>query len=88
MLRRRAEFYDRNLARSSSRLYNIVCTPLVWKRLLRGIEDFTKAKVDDNVFQPSSVVELRSILSRRLSIYSIIIVMFYFIGQFNLDSTK
>ena len=88
MLRRRAEFYDRNLARSSARLYNIVCTPLVWKRLLRGIEDFTEAKVDDNVFQPSSVVELGSILSRRLSIYSIIIVMFYFIGQFNLDSTK
>ena len=87
MLRRRAEFYDKKLARSSARLYNIVCTPLVWKRLLRGIEDFTKAKVDNNVSQPSSV-ELGSILSRRLSIYSIIIVMFYFIGQFNLDSTK
>jgi len=31
--------------RSSSRLYNVVCTPEVWRRLLRGIEDFTEAKV-------------------------------------------
>jgi len=31
--------------RSSSRLYNAVCTPEVWRRLLRGIEDFTEAKV-------------------------------------------
>lgn len=31
--------------RSSARLYNIVCTPLVWKSLLRGIADFTEAKV-------------------------------------------
>jgi len=31
--------------RSSSRLYNIVCTLEVWRRLLRGIEDFTEAKV-------------------------------------------
>ena len=36
-----------NLARSSSRLYNIVCTLEVWRRLLRGIEDFTEAKVGD-----------------------------------------
>ena len=39
-----------NLARSSSRLYNVVCTPEVWRRLLRGIEDFTEAKVDNHIF--------------------------------------
>ena len=31
-------------------MYKIVCTPLVWKRLLRGIEDFTVAKVDNIYF--------------------------------------
>ena len=31
--------------RSSSRMYNMVCTPEVWRRLLKGIEEFTDAKV-------------------------------------------
>ena len=31
--------------RCSSRLYNIVCSPEVWRRLLRGIEDYSEAKV-------------------------------------------
>ena len=31
--------------RCSSRLYNIVCSPEVWRRLLKGIEDFREAKV-------------------------------------------
>ena len=31
--------------RCSSRLYNMVCSPEVWRTLLRGIEDFTEAKV-------------------------------------------
>ena len=48
-----------SLARSSVPLYNLVCTPLVWRRLLRGIADFTVAKVDNKLcklFQPSTVV--------------------------------
>ena len=31
--------------RCSSRLYSAVCSPGVWRRLLRGIEDFRAAKV-------------------------------------------
>ena len=31
--------------RCSSRLYSVVCCPEVWRRLLRGIEDFSEAKV-------------------------------------------
>ena len=31
--------------RCSSRLYSAVCSPGVWRRLLRGIEDFREAKV-------------------------------------------
>jgi len=31
--------------RSSSRMYNMVCTPEVWRRLLKGIEEFTDAKL-------------------------------------------
>ena len=33
------------VGRCSSRLNNIVCSPEVWRRLLRGIEDFSEAKV-------------------------------------------
>jgi len=31
--------------RSSSRLYNVVCSPELWRRLLSGIEEFSEAKV-------------------------------------------
>jgi len=31
--------------RSSSRLYNVVCSPEVWRRVLWGIEEFSAAKV-------------------------------------------
>jgi len=31
--------------RCSSRLYNMVCSPEVWRRLLRGIEDYSEAKI-------------------------------------------
>ena len=36
-----------NPGRSSSRLYNVVCSPEVWRRLLWGIEEFSEAKVED-----------------------------------------
>jgi len=59
--------------RSSARLYNLVCTPLVWRRLLRGIADFTVAKVrmlmffanrGDSLYKMTEV--LREIASRNL----------------------
>merc|ERR1719153_1837403 len=31
--------------RSSSRMYSMVCTPEVWRRLLKRIEEFTDAKL-------------------------------------------
>jgi len=59
--------------RSSVRLYNLVCTPLVWRRLLRGIADFTVSKVrmlmffanrGDSLYKMTEV--LREIASRNL----------------------
>ena len=38
-------FMIQRTCRSSSRMYNMVCTPEVWRRLLKGIEEFTDAKV-------------------------------------------
>ena len=39
-------YYTSLARRSSSRLYNVVCSPELWRRLLSGIEEFSEAKVD------------------------------------------